>query len=590
MSVSSVAIQFTIVDALSKGVSAIKDRLHALSGASKEVKRDFDRMAASFKYAAITGLATRELYKGMKPAIGLAGDLQQEMLGVKAELMGAGKDARQLAEELKAIKSTAFDVQSWTPFDMTQIAALEKELIKAGASVEDITGKTGAAAASAALAVYERLDPVSTGKALIGISTPFKITAAGFMDLADTISRAASASTVGAAEIAESAKYAAGPMSSLGKSSKEMLALSAVMAQVGIQGSQAGVALKEFFLEAAKQKIFRDAKGSLLPTIKIIETMREKLKGMGEAQKSEVLGKVFGERGMQAALALLNDGKGSYKDIAAAMEQGISLQEKLNESMSGFNNQMLALKGTFRSTIADLYQPALPILTAIVAKTNELVSTLGRASQKNETIGKAATGLSFTGLGLGAAAALALGGAGVFYGRKVLKGTGGVGGLLKGVGSDAAGIAKGKAVEAATGVTPVFVTNWPATGYAGSNAADALKSVGGLKKLPFGAVKNLLTMGGAIGWGTGAGGVVAAGAGGWAIGTALNSLIDAIVAKTTGEDKGLGGVIYDWLHGEAVKNEIKVNVLIDKDGNQRVMTEEKKTPLNRGNWNGIPTA
>ncbi len=568
---TSVAIQFTIVDALSKGVLAIKDRLRSLAGASKEVKRDFDRMTASFKYAAAAGLATRELYKGIKPAVGLAGDLQQEMLGVKAELMGAGKDAKKLAEELKAIKSTAFDVQSWTPFDMTQIAALEKELIKAGAKVEDITGKNGAAAASAALAVYERLDPVETGKALIGIATPFKITADRYMELADTISRAASASTVGAAEIAESAKYAAGPMASLGKSSKEMLALSAVMAQVGISGSMAGVALKEFFLEAAKSKMFRDSKGNLLPTLEIIKKMKVGLHGLGEAERNTRLNKAFGERGMQAAIALLNDGKGSYEDIARSMDAGISLEEKLNISMQGFVRQMQSLKGTFRSTIADLYQPALPILTVIVAKTNELVSTLGRASQKNEGIGKATTGLSFAALGLSGAAALALGGAGVLYGRRVLKGVGGIKGLMSGIGSKAAGIAEGKAVEAATGVTPVFVTNWPASGVgAGSATVEALKGAGWAKNLP-----PLAGKAGLVG--------LAAGAG-YAAGTGINYELDRLVEKLSGEDKGLGGWIYDLIHGEGIKNNI--NIRIDKDG--RVYQEGNKPTaitLDRGDFN-----
>ncbi|MBI5562490.1 MAG: phage tail tape measure protein [Deltaproteobacteria bacterium] len=420
MSVSSIAIEFSIIDSLSKGVSVIKDRLHSLSSASKEVKQDFDRMASSFKYAAMAGLATRELYKGMKPAVGLAGDLQQEMLGVQAELMGSGKDARQLAEELKAVKSTAFEVQAWTPFDMTQIATLEKELVKAGARVEDITGKTGAAAASAALAVYERLDPVATGNALVSIGTPFKITAAGYMELADTISRAASASTVGAAEIADSARYAAGPMASLGKSSKEMLALSAVMAQVGISGSMAGVALKEFFLEAAKNKAFKDTKGNLIPTVEIVEKLKRSFKGVGEAERASRLNKIFGERGMQAAVALLNDGKGSYEDIVRSMEQSASLQDKINLSMQGFNNQMLSLKGTFKSTIADLFLPALPALTLIVAKTNELAAALGLASQKNTAVGKAVTYGTGATMGLLGGGALALGLAGVLHARKVL--------------------------------------------------------------------------------------------------------------------------------------------------------------------------
>ena len=584
MSVSSVAIEFSIIDSFSKGVSGIKDRLHSLSNASEEVKKNLDRMGASFKYAAVFGLGTRELYKGLRPAVGLAGDLQQEMLGVEAELMGGGKAARQLVEELAAIKSTAFSVQASTPFDMTQIVALEKELIKAGAKVEDITGKTGAAAASAALAVYEKLDPVATGKALIGIATPFKITAAGYMGLADTISRAASASTVGAADIAESAMYAAGPMASLGKSNKEMLALSAVMAQVGISGSMAGVSLKEFFLQAAKKTEFKNAKGNLLPTLEIVDKLKKAFKGVGGADRAARLNKIFGERGMQAAIALLNDGKGSYEDIIKAMREAAALQEKIDKSMEGFNNQMLSLRGTFKSTIADLFQPALPILTAIVAETNKLVTALGRASQNNRWIGKGVTGVSSVALGLGAAATLALGTAGVLYGRRAWKGAGGYRGIFGGIGGDAAGIAKGKAVEAATGVAPVFITNWPETlgglGDAAKNTVETLsEGVGGLKALLAGGI-------GAAGLGTTVGlGALAAG-GGYAIGTGLNAAID----KFLGSKGSLGEILYDILHGPGLfgKSPVQnnINIQIDKEG--RVFQEgdaDTKISIARGDFN-----
>lgn len=560
MGVTSLVMQFTIVDLLSKGIDNIKSRLTSLSSTSKDVQKSFDNMTRSFKYAAMSGIATREIYKGMKPAITLAGDLQAEMLGVSAELMGAGKSAQTLNGELKNIKATAFSVQAWTPFDMTQIVALEKELIKAGASIEDVTGKTGAAAATAALAVYENLDPVSTGKALIGIGTPFKITADKYMELADAISRAASASTVGAAEIAETAKYAAGPMAQVGRSSEEMLALSAVMAQVGIDGSMAGTSLKNFFLEAGKHTIFRDAKGNLLPTIKIIEILRQKLEGMGNAKQQEVLKKLFGEQGMPVAMAMLNKGKGSYEEIMKAMKDSASLQDKLNKSMEGFSKQLTSLRGTFKSTIADLFQPALPILTSLIKKTNDFVAAIGTASQKSETAGKAVSGISMGALAAGGLATIALGGAGLYYGRKTLKGVGGVKGLLSRGGSLAGGIAEGKAVQAATGVNPVFVTNWPAN-IGGSVAATAADMAGGLAGKA-GALKKLVSMGSLV-----VGGKLAlAGAVGYASYKASSAVFDA--TGLTKVFERVGEKLYDILNpeeaaalkGQEVKNKIDITL------------------------------
>lgn len=594
MSVTSIALQFTIVDLLSRGLTGIKSRLTAIAQGSKEVQRSFDRMTQSFKHAAMAGIATKEIARGLRPAITLAAGLQEEMLGIEAELSGAGKSAGKLNDELKEIKATAFSVQAWTPFDMTQIVALEKELIKAGANIESVTGKTGAAAATAALAVYEKLDPVITGKALIGIGTPFKIAADQYMNLADMVSRAASASTVGAGEIAETAKYAAGPMAALGRSSKEMLALSAVMAQIGVVGTMAGTGLKNFFLEAAKHKMFRDAKGNLLPTVKIMEILRTRLKGMGDAQKSQVLKKLFGEQGMPVALALLNEEKGSYEEILKAMDESLSLQDKLNKSMEGFGKQLTSLGGTFQSTIAGLFTPALAPLTAVLEKTNEFVAAIGSLSQKSDTVGKAVSGVSLGAVATGAAATAALAGAGIMYGRRVLKGAGGIKGLLGRAGGTAAGIAEGKAVQAATGVTPVFVTNWPAGGI-GVGAADiqGTAKAGSLMK------KALPIVGKSLAWLTTGAGALASSAGlaAAAAGTALYSGYD-VARGGTGKNwisdlfesasqvlfqdgKTMGERMYDWLNKEGVKNTININ--IDKDGRVTTNSDNMNTQVNTSN-------
>lgn len=208
---------------------------------------------------------------------------------MRAELSGAGADAAELAKHLAEVRKTAFTVQASTPFDMGQVVALQKEIIKAGARVQDVIGERGAAAAAAALAAYEQMEPVLAGTALISIGTPFQVAADGYADLADQISRAASASSVGAAEIAETAKYAAGPLAALGRGTEEMLALSAVMAQVGVVGSMAGTSLRTFFVQAAKQKALTDANGNLLATAEIIERLRKRTTGMGDAERGTFL-------------------------------------------------------------------------------------------------------------------------------------------------------------------------------------------------------------------------------------------------------------------------------------------------------------
>lgn len=169
------------------------------------------------------------------------------------------------------------------------------------------------------------------------------------------------------------------------------------------------------------------------------------------------------------ALALLQKGEKSFEDIVQSMHDAQSLSDKLDEAMKGLNRQIDSLGGTGKSTLAILFEPALKPLTAVIGKTNEWTAALGKAALENENVGKAVT--------YGTAA---VGGGAIAYGVGKLF-QGGLAGLrvmkgLKGLGGAAAGIATGKAVEAATGVAPVFVTNWPggAAGAAGGMAAGGV--------------------------------------------------------------------------------------------------------------------
>lgn len=450
----------------------VKDRIRGTGQAAQQVRRDFDDMERSLRKGIKTIAITGYIAKKFEPGVKAAADLQEQLLGARAELMGTTKDAAALGHQLSQIQSTAFNVQAFTPFNQAQIVELEKNLVKSGARIQAIVGKQGAAAAAAALATYENMDPTETGKALIGIGTPFKVKADNYMGLADDISRAASASTVGAQEIAESAKYAAGPMAALKRTPKEMLALVATMAQVGVTGTMAGTGIKNFFLQASKYKVFKQANGELKSTADIIDILHKKLDSKGSAEQQSILTKVFGQEGLPVAIALMQKGDGSFEDILDKMRQAAPLQDKLNLSMEGFNKQLISLQGTSTSTISGLFQPALAPLTQLVAKSNEFMANIGHASAKHKELNEA---VSYGSMGVVGAGAL-LGGAmilkGGVAGAKVLKG-------LKGIGGMAGGVAAGKALEVAAGVTPVYVVNMPSGGLGGSLP----NSIGG-KNLP----------------------------------------------------------------------------------------------------------
>lgn len=153
----------------------------------------------------------------------------------------------------------------------------------------------------------------------------------------------------------------------------------------------------------------------------------------------------------------------------------------------------------------------------------------------------------------------------------------GAGGISKAIGSrfanSAAGLAEGKALEAAAGVQPVFVVNMPGSmgGSAAGTAVDVAKSAAGAGGL-LATVKMLSGPGimrAALGVAArGAGMVGLAGTAGYGIGKyAVNPLINAGLSAHEGSDTTLGSKIYDWMNPNApgMKSEVggELNIKVD---------------------------
>ncbi len=614
--IANVAIRFSLINEASKAIAAIGRQLKALSVQDKKTMNDHANMMRSFKVAAVAGLGTAVLYKGTKVAVRGAGDLQEAFIGVRAELMEVDKSAAQINSTMKSLKATAFDVQGKTPFDMAQMMRLEKELVKAGATVEDIAGKTGFAAAAAFLGVYENIDPLRAGEAMISMAVPFKIAGKDAMNLADDISRSAAASVISADDILETAKMATSALGPLGRGHKEFLTMAAMLGQVGIKGSLAGTSMSRFYTNASKQKGLRDANGDLLEMDQLISRLRErfgttsaeemkvfkeagddmdllmtKLKKMGKAERLVQLTDMFDVRGARVAVALLNDGVGSYEDMVEAQARSASLQDKLAEKMKGFNASMTALKGDFSSTINNLFQPALTPLTALIKKVDEFVYKIGEASLKGDSLGKTVSAMSLGGIAAGGAITAGAGVAGLYYMRRLVKGAGGWKGLMgKGAGV-AGGVAAGKAVEAATGVKPVFVTNWPAqmsgsSLYPNATSTMAAAGLGGR----FGKLKGLAGMAGrgalrlgphglalAAGWGIGRGISNIPTGGGKNVQDRLEGLIDRVLNSEGLRKANEAEASYKkW---QEQRNMVNLTVNVDRDGNVTVETDDLNTEL-----------
>lgn len=221
-------------------------------------------------------------------------------------------------------------------------------------------------------------------------------------------------------------------------------------------------------------------------------------------------------------------------------EAGGTIEKNLPEAISNAVDQTGRLKAELRKAADAFAQPINDVLA------NAIKWGMGK---------KEAGGLGLSGKEMvGGATALALGtfAAGRWGGMAVS-------GLLNKTGGTAAGVATGKALEAAAGVTPVFVVNWPGGTSPGDLAATAAAAGAGAGT--FGKVasrgKSLAILAGglplsawgtmgAAGVGTAAAGVLAAGGVGYGAGAALNAGAGWAARGTRAEGLGtdiIGGAI-----------------------------------------------
>ncbi|WP_153114622.1 phage tail tape measure protein [Rhodocyclus tenuis] len=327
---------------------------------------------------------------------------------------------------------------------------------------------------------------------------------------------------------------------------------------------------------------FFDAKGERRNVADIFNDLKAKYDTLKtDKARAIFLQNAFGEADLDTIKGLKTllggNSLSKFGEFSAAIgAAGGAISRDLPEAISNSIDQTGRLKAALRLAADDFVRPL----------NDTYQKWVGFALDKKENGGLGIDGKDMI---LGGA----LGAAGIFgaarYGGKA------VGALAKRFGGTAAGVAEGKALEAAMGVTPVFVVNWPASmggaadiagaaagagaGGAAAKAASRAKSLavlaGGLPLSAWGSM-------GAAGLATAGTGVVGAGAAGYGIGSAINQLLNWGTSKLSGE-QSLGALIYEWMHSEESKVGGEIRVRVDQDGrvsSVAATTSNPRVPMN----------
>ena len=171
----------------------------------------------------------------------VASDFDSAMSGVKA-ISGA------TGEEFDALRAKAIELGGSTAFSANEVAEAMTEMAKAGWDTNQIISGMGGVL-DAAAASGEGLASVST--IVADAITGFGMEAAESTRVADLLTQAANAGTIGINDLGESFKYVAPVAGAMGYNIEDVTTALAAMSKAGIKGSQAGTALRTMLTNMA---------------------------------------------------------------------------------------------------------------------------------------------------------------------------------------------------------------------------------------------------------------------------------------------------------------------------------------------------
>lgn len=274
--------------------------------------------------------------------------------------------------------------------------------------------------------------------------------------------------------------------------------------------------------------------GSRRDSIAVLEEMRAKFQKLTtDAQRFQFVNKAFGKADLdtQRGLSALLGGSGlqNIRDFERLIKNaGGTLERDLPTAVGNAADQASRLKNTLREAAEEF---ARPINEAISNVTQHLLD------------GKEKGGLNLSGGQVAGGAAL--GAVGVYAASRLLPTMlRSMAGRFGGVG---AGVATGKALEAAAGVTPVYVTNWAEMGGAGQGVGSAAGAAAG--GAAGGALLSRVLS--VARWG---GGVGLAAGGGYLAGTALHKGVLEGTAVSNVIGRGVANVLAFFGNKEAAQS------------------------------------
>lgn len=289
----------------------------------------------------------------------------------------------------------AKEVNLRNPLRLADITSGQKFMAMAGMTAEQIENATEPAAQLAAVFNMDMGGKGGTADLMTNIMATFHKEASQAAEVANILSVATTSANMSMNDLAQSIKYSGATARNVGMDVNELAAFIGVLGDRGIQGSMAGTNFSQAINQLVKGMSkspdilksiglspadLKDAEGNLLPMYEVFQKIAAATKGLNSADMQTVMFNLFGQRGMRAAVPILDDinsGANKYLTILKNINsQPGWLENTTQEFMKGpgwiaqltsaFDNLKETLGTTFKEVLRPLAQNVLiPIIKGI---------------------------------------------------------------------------------------------------------------------------------------------------------------------------------------------------------------------------------
>lgn len=265
-----------------------------------------------------------------------------------------------------------------------QAAQAMTELAKGGLSVRDaMDAATGTIQLARAAQVSEAEAATISANALNAFG--LKGTQAGMV--ADLLAASANASSGSINDMAFALRMSSAVASSAGLSINDTTTAIGLLANAGLQGSDAGTSLKTMLMrlqaptgdaaDAMKNLGLRvyDSHGKMLPFKNILGQLESSTNKLTQEQKAQALTTIFGADAIRAANILIKDGVKGFDEMSLAVNKTGAAQQLAAAQNAGLAGAMDALKSTVDTLGLTFAKPMLEPMNRALKKFTDFISS-----------------------------------------------------------------------------------------------------------------------------------------------------------------------------------------------------------------------